>query len=211
MEIARSLQAGGCADDRRFDSILPRRWRAASSRYWTPLAVVARAAAWLDELGVRSVVDIGSGAGKFCVAGALLGRAHFIGVEQRAELVATARVLARAYGVEARTSFLHETFGDVTPPLAEAYYLFNPFGENLFSRRGWLDDSVELNEGRYARELRVTRRWLAGAKPGTYVLTYNGIGESLPISYRPLRVDRELPCVLKLWQQQAPIERRQSV
>jgi SAM-dependent methyltransferase len=204
MALARALRTGHCLDDREFDSLLPRRWRAASWRYWTPLAAVARAAAWLDELGVRSVVDIGAGTGKFCVAGALLGRAHFIGVEQRAELVETARVLSRAYGVAERVSFLHETFGEVAPPLADAYYFFNPFGENLFSWKGWLDDSVELSEGRYARELRLTRRWLAGAKPGTYVLTYNGIGESLPVSYRPVRVDRELPCVLKLWQQQAP-------
>lgn len=202
--IALSLREGNLPPDRDFDRFLPRRLRQAAPRYWTPLPVVAHAAGWLDELRVRTVVDIGSGTGKFCIAGALLSACHYIGIEQRQELVETARIIARLYGVENRTSFLHESFGEIAPPIADVYYFFNPFGENLFNRRGWLDDSVELGDERFARDLHAARRWLAVAAPGTYVLTYNGMGGKLPASYRLLRVERELPCVLQLWQQGAP-------
>jgi hypothetical protein len=202
-QIARALGDGKrLPDDRDFDRFLPRELRRASPRHWTPLVVVARAAAWLEELGVHTVVDIGSGAGKFCVAGALLSSCHFIGIEQRERLVATAEVLARLYGIERRASFIHETFGHVSPPIADAYYLFNPFEENLCDWRSWLDGGVELSQGRFSRDLSAARRWLAWTAPGTYVLTYNGMGGSLPKSYREVRVDRELPCVLKLWRQE---------
>ena len=49
---------------------------------------------------VQSVVDIGSGAGKFCVAAALGSGCRFTGLEQRPRLVAAARTLA-AYTGEA--------------------------------------------------------------------------------------------------------------
>jgi hypothetical protein len=195
------MRAGLYPPDVEFDRFLPRRFRRVSGRYWTPLATIARVARWLDELGVRTVADIGSGPGKFCVAGALLSRCRFVGVEQREELVATASALARLYGVEDLVTFRHEQFGDVAPPAAEAYYLFNPFGENLFDWKEWLDDSVELSPRRFRRDLRVAWRWLETLPGGTYVITYNGIGSALPPSYARLRVARDLPCVLALWRQ----------
>jgi len=39
--------------------------REVSAEYWTPLRVAVRAAGWLEELGIGSVVDIGAGVGKF--------------------------------------------------------------------------------------------------------------------------------------------------
>src|SRR5438552_9584289 len=163
MQVARALQAGRRPDDRDFDRFLPKRLRVASAQYWTPLVAIARAAGWFDELDIKTVVDIGSGTGKFCVAGALLCDAQFVGIEQRAALVATARVSAQLYGVEQRVSFRHEAFGEVAPPKADAYYLFNPFEESVFSWRAWLDDSVAHSSARFTRELQLTRRWLASA------------------------------------------------
>ena len=101
-------------------------------------------------------------------------------------------------------SFRHEAFGEVAPPKADAYYLFNPFEESVFSWRVWLDDSVEHSSARFTRELQLTRRWLASADPGTYVLTYNGFGDRLPVSYELVKAARDLPCVLKLWRQRGP-------
>lgn len=203
-QVAHALRAGRCPHDRDFDRFLPKRLRAASPQYWTPLRATTRAASWFDSLGVKKVVDIGSGTGKFCIASALQCKAEFVGVEQRAELVATARVVSQLYGVERRVSFLHETFGEVAPPEADAYYLFNPFEENVFGFRTWLDDSVEHSGARFERELQVTWSWLAAARPDTYVVTYNGFGRKLPASYELLRAARDLPCVLKLWRQRRP-------
>ncbi len=203
LQIAALMRSGGRPSDRDFDSFLPRRLRAVSSRYWTPLAVIACAAKWFDELGVKTVVDVGSGSGKFCIAGAMMSRCRFIGVEQRRQLVAASRVMSKLYGVQDRVSFLHETFGERAPPRADAYYFFNPFGENRFANESCLDNSVELSEERFARDVWSASYWLTVARPLTLVLTYNGLGARLPRCYSLERVARGLPCALELWRKQA--------
>jgi predicted RNA methylase len=181
-----------------FDRLYPKSVRRASARYWTPLVVAMRAAEWLRPLGVRSVVDIGSGAGKFCVTAALMLPARFTGIEQRPQLVAAARELARTFQVEDRVEFIEGRFGDL-PLEAEAYYLYNPFGENLFGPDGQLEEDVELSHERYVGDIARVERMLLDAAVGTYVLTYNGFGGEFPRSYQRVYVDRELPNVLSLW------------
>lgn len=149
---------------------------------------------------MRSVVDVGSGAGKFCVAAALCGRARFHGVEQRPRLVAAARELARVFDVGDRVTFSHAVFGPASPlPRADAYYFYNPFGENLFGPEDRLDDEVEVSEPRYVREVAAVEAMLGRAPVGTYILTYNGFGGGVPTSYATIRVDRKLPNTLRLW------------
>jgi hypothetical protein len=62
--------------DSAFDRFLPEDLKAVSAQYSTPLRLGKRAAEWLDDLNVRHVVDIGSGAGKVCVPAALVSRAR---------------------------------------------------------------------------------------------------------------------------------------
>lgn len=87
------MRAGSCPDDGSFDRFLPEPLKLVSPEYWTPLAVAQQAAKWADDSGFRTVVDIGSGAGKFCVAAALFGKCRFIGLEQYSSLVTSARAL----------------------------------------------------------------------------------------------------------------------
>src|SRR4051812_8774559 len=75
-EIIRRLGTGARVDDVSFDRHLPRELRAASDVFWTPLDVVELAVNWFRLYNIRSIVDIGSGAGKFCVAAALRGCRH---------------------------------------------------------------------------------------------------------------------------------------
>jgi predicted RNA methylase len=184
--------------DRIFDRLLPRSMAVVSSQFWTPLVVVVRVARWFDELGIETVVDVGSGVGKFGTALALCGRYVVIGMEQRARLVLTARRLARSLGVENRVHFLHGTFGEQSAPAAAAYYFFNPFGENLFFAQDYLDREVELSRERYYRDIAATEQILAGAQKGTFVVTYNGFGGTLPASYSEVKVARDLPNVLRV-------------
>ena len=67
--LAAVMRTGSCPNDQSFDRFLPEPLRLVSPEYWTPLAVVKRAVDWLEDVGIRTVVDIGSGAGKFCAAG----------------------------------------------------------------------------------------------------------------------------------------------
>jgi SAM-dependent methyltransferase len=197
--VVEALAAGACPPDAAFDHFLSDPIRGLSAQHWTPLAVAARAAQWFDECNIRTVVDIGSGVGKFCVAAALSGYCHFTGLEHREELVACARRLAQRFGVESRTHFIHGALGDARLPTADAYYLFNPFEENVSDATERIDESVELSSERRARDLQATHALLSRAAAGTYVLLYNGFGGALPTSYRRVRLDRELPNPLCLW------------
>ena len=197
--VARALRRGRCPSDHAFDRFLASDLRSASNQHWTPLVVARRAAQWLEELEIRTVCDVGSGAGKFCVAAALAGSAHFVGVEHRANLVVAAEQLAQDFGVARRVKFVHGTFGGTRLPTAAAYYFYNSFGENVLEPDNRVDDAVELSPDRHRRDVAAAEQQLGALPRGTYLLTYNGFGGTAPGCYSELRVDRELPCVLRMW------------
>lgn len=199
-----ALRRGGPDADAAFDRLLPAELRAVSRDYWTPMAVIRRVAGWLRAERVDSLVDIGSGAGKFCVATALLTSCRVIGLEQRASLVAVARSLATLFEVDDRVRFIDGAFGEVPTPAAAAYYLFNPFGEYEFSTARDLDDGITFSDHAYARDVDALTRVLARAPVGTVVVTLNGYGADPPASYEQVRVDLTHRAALRLWKKRAP-------
>lgn len=199
VRVAESIRMRSPVSDILFDRFLPSAARSVSAMYWTPLAAAVVAARWFDEVGARTVLDIGSGAGKFCVAAALASKASFVGVEHRANLVDVARQLARQFRIADRASFLHEPFAADIAVGADAYYLYNPFGENLFERAEQLDASVELGDPRYLRDVAFAEDLLKRAAVGTHLVTYSGFGGLVPRTYAQVRVEWSLPSVLKMW------------
>ena len=197
--LAEALRAGHEAKDHDFDQFMPFENRRVSTEFWTPIRVATRAAQWLDYFGARSVVDVGSGAGKFCVAAALGGQCQFTGIEQRTRLVAAARELARTFEVDDRVDFVQSTMSDVGWPKADAYYLYNPFGENLRRFEDRLDGEVESGLDRYKREIAQAERFIDHAPRGTFLLTYNGFGGRVPDSYEQVAIDRDQPYELRMW------------
>jgi SAM-dependent methyltransferase len=205
--ISNALQAGICLSDRAFDRFLPYHLRLVSAQFWTPIKVALRVAEWLNSAGVTKVVDIGSGAGKFCVAAALATRCSFIGVEQRSRCVDAARALAKTFAVDDRVDFLHGALDrDMLPP-ADAYYLFNPFEENLFESDDHLDEDVELSPERFARDIAVVEEVLTRAPAGTYVIKYNGFGGRMPRSYQRVSVALDMPNTLRMWRKGGATDR----
>ena len=201
--VAQALRADACPTDAAFDRFLPQDLREVSEQYWTPLRVVKRAAGWLAELRIRTVVDIGSGPGKFCVAAALLTDARFIGLEQRRSLVESAHALAKAFGVSRRVTFVHGALGAVPTPPADAYYLFNPFCEYWFdSRRNDSDPEVTFNHARRADDIAAVERLIRLSPIGTTVLTYNNFGGRMPECCDLLHLEWALPGALRLWRKQ---------
>jgi hypothetical protein len=194
------LGAQDWAPDRAIDNLMQDDLRTRSALHWTPRDVAVRAATWIDDLGIRTVIDIGSGVGKFCIAAALSGKANYLGIEQRGRLVKESRRLVERFGLEARIRFIHGTLGSTHLPSAEAYYMYNPFGENLFGPECQIDGDVELSEERYQRDIRAAEHMLAGMPPGTFLITYNGFGGQVPPTFRRVRVARDLPNVLSVWE-----------
>jgi|CXWL01.1.fsa_nt_gi hypothetical protein len=198
-QVARELRERRTFPDDSFDAFLPAPMGAISPHHWTPLAVSLRVAEWFSQLGVKTAVDLGSGVGKFCVATALAGEAELIGVEQRADLVEAATALAKLFGVADRVRFIHGVLGACEIPEADAYYLFNPFGENLFGSPLHVDEQVELSAERYDRDVKFVQGFMSRARLGTYVVEYNGIGGVMPQCYEPMLVETALPNPLRMW------------
>jgi predicted RNA methylase len=186
---------GHARDDSLFDRFLPSKHRLTFGHFWTPLSVVACVARWLDELGVDNVVDIGSGVGKFCIAGALASRCRFSGIEQRRDLVQIGRGIVDALGLE-QVELLEGEFGEVRPPAATCYYFFNPFGESLLQYH--LDDRVEVSASRTLRDIYAAEQLLSQAPSGGFVITYNGFGGTLPPGYELVRSSADFPCALHM-------------
>jgi SAM-dependent methyltransferase len=201
--IAESLRGGACPPDAAFDLFLPEDLASLSADQWTPLEVALVAARWLNDAGVRRVVDIGSGPGKFCIAAALACRCEFVGLEQNPRFVAVARALARLFDVQGTASFVHGTLADAVLPEADGYYVYNPFAQHLFAP-GDGSGGTTPDYARYRHDVMVVQDIFRCAPAGTVVITYNGFGGLMPASYEACRVDRELPCVLRMWRKSQP-------
>ncbi len=199
----RQLDEPLLCSDRAFDSMLPAGARAASSLFWTPVSVAARAARLLVTGPRTRVLDIGSGVGKFCIVGAASTVGHFVGIEQRGHLVRIAEETARRIGVE-RTQFVHGTVDAVRCADFDAFYLYNPFEENLCGSDERLDDTVSLSEERFCADVERVQTIFGGAPVGTRVVTFNGFGGDMPADYRLVTTDSRWRSYLDLWVKMDP-------
>lgn len=185
--------------DAQLDGFLPVAVRRVSRVYWTSVAVARKAAHILEHLGVRRVLDMGSGPGKFCVvAAARAPRIEFVGIEHRPQLVAVAESLAAEVGV-ANVTF---SVGDATRiPWTDfdAFYVFNSFAENDFAADDQFDRTVELSRARHIAEVRRVARRLATAPVGSVLLTYHGLTGPIPSSYELLHAEAAGTGWLRAW------------
>jgi len=200
------------SEDEKFDLIYPRRIRELSSTFWTPMAVAAEAAKLLVTAPACSaagsakartrVLDIGSGAGKFCLLAASLTDGRFTGVEHRSDLVAAARQAASDLGLT-NVGFVQGNVLDVAFADYDAFYLFNPFEENLFDGHK-IDRAVPLSSALFKRYTSHVSAQLGAGAIGTRVVTYMGYADDIPACYsceEALFGDD-----LKLWIKQRPYE-----
>jgi predicted RNA methylase len=165
-----------------FDAVYPCWAQEVSHRFWTPVHVAVDAATALRRAGATHVLDVGSGVGKFAVVAALAAGLNVTGVEHRPQLVASARSAAARY--QASVRFVCARIEEVDARAFDAFYLFNPFGENLVGADEQLDDAVTLSSKRFAEDVTLVERWLEDAPAGTSLVTYNGFGGRIPGSYR---------------------------
>jgi SAM-dependent methyltransferase len=169
-------------EDEKFDLIYPRQIRELSSTFWTPVAVAAEATNMLATAPKTRVLDIGCGPGKFCLVAASLRGGRFTGIEQREDLVAAARQAANDLGIT-NVEFIHGNLLDVVFAGHDAFYLFNPFEENLFDGHK-IDRAVPLSPALFKRCTSHVSAQL-GARPiGTRVVTYMGYANDIPACYK---------------------------
>jgi SAM-dependent methyltransferase len=168
-------------EDEKFDLIYPRRIRQLSSTFWTPVAVAAEAAKFLVTAPETRVLDIGCGPGKFCLVAASLTDGHFTGVEQRSDLVAAAGQAATNLGL-ANVEFIHGNVIEIDFADYDAFYLFNPFEENMHYGHK-IDREVPLSAALFKRYTSHVAAQLGARAIGTRVVTYAGYADDIPACY----------------------------
>jgi SAM-dependent methyltransferase len=200
--VIEALRAGTRLRDAAFDEVYPEDVRRVSARFWTPVEVARTAARWLASQGARSILDVGSGAGKFCIVASLTNGQRVTGLEQRTTLLQAAQAASNAYG--ANTEFKLGTLETHDPGAFDAFYLFNPFGENLYPTAEQFDTGPELSSLRYSHDLSIFEHWLDYAPVDTCIVTYHGFGGRMPNTYKLLRSLPKGSDLLRLWKKARP-------
>jgi SAM-dependent methyltransferase len=167
--------------DDEFDEAFPEEVRDLSPCHWSPVEACRKAAQWLvTEPGTR-VLDVGCGPGKFCVIGAATTAGHFTGVEQRGHLCRTGRNLIKKYNIP-RVEILHANVTGMNFRDYDAFYIFNPFEENVIESLR-IDDAVKLTSVLFIQYTKWVHRELSLLPAGTRVVTFHGGCEEIPPCY----------------------------
>ena len=194
--IFKKLKSGLEIEDDAFDTIFPLRYRKISKIHFTPVKVAQVAAQYLVEKPGTKVLDIGAGAGKFCMIGAACTEGHFVGVEQRENLYRLAKKLSKRHNLE-RIDFIFSNIVEVDFEAFDAIYYFNAFYENIF-HNGAIDNAVTLDKALYSIYTQYMREQLSKMPIGTRLATYFSFMDEVPNSYKIKSADFDLK--LKLWE-----------
>ena len=180
--IFKHLKSGVLVEDEYFDAIYPKVLRMVSEFHFTPVRVAKYAAQSLVQHSGMRVLDIGSGAGKFCMVGAACTNGHFTGVEQREPLHKLSLELAQRYGLP-NVSFVHSNITNIKFEDFDAFYFYNSFYENI-NRDSPIDFTVSLDKQLYINYSLFVREKLDGMPPGTILATYFSENDEVPDSYK---------------------------
>ena len=175
------IEALSLAGDDEYDLVYPDWIQKLSDCHWTPVDVARKAAQLLVIRPGTRVLDIGCGPGKFCAIGATVTDGHFTGVEQRCRLADIAKQVVQSCA-PTRVQIIHANITEVGFRDYDAFYIFNPFEENLLPSR-MIDFDVELAPRLYTEYTRYVENQLALAPLGTRVVTYHGEFEEIPAGY----------------------------
>lgn len=174
--------------DDEFDGLLPESLWELARVHFTPVEVARVAAHLLAPADCDRVLDVGAGAGKFCVAAALTFPAvTFVGVERRAGLADLARTQAYRLGASNVEIIEGDAF-DLDWSEFSGFYLFNPWGELAHGGAAPLDLDGGRDTPHFFRSVRTARDRLATVPVGTRVVTYFGLGNKAPPGFEVTEV-----------------------
>lgn len=179
--VFKLLRSDADVDDQAFNGLYPPSIRELADRHWTPVDVAKMASKYLVESSDDKVLDIGAGAGKFCLVGASCTKGMFYGVEQRASLVQISNNLAQKHNIE-NVEFIHANIDQICFSDYNAFYFYNSFYENLDTLFP-IDNIVLPDKERYYAYTNYLRNQLRKMPVGTRVVTYWSGWDEIPTSF----------------------------
>jgi SAM-dependent methyltransferase len=167
--------------DEEFNNIYPEQIQELDIKHWTPVSVAKTAAGYLTGSPGTKVLDIGSGAGKFCMIGSAITNGHFTGVEYRENLYGLSKEMAKAHNLQG-VEFIHANITSINFKDYDAFYFFNSFIENM-SETEVIDTNVPTYASLYGKYNQYLREQFAGMPIGTRLATYWSNSEEVPRGY----------------------------
>lgn len=192
----RKQKQKGISSDCQFNKIYPPSIQLLAQRHWTPLDVAIKAADFLAAENNVSILDIGSGVGKFCLAAANhKPNAFFTGVEQRISLIRHAETAKELFHLK-NVSFIKGNFTQIDFRNYEHFYFFNAFYENLEGTVK-IDNSIDYSRELYNYYCRYLYKQLQQKPSGTRLTTFHSLEDEIPPEYHEVGVEME--GLLKFW------------
>ncbi|KFE97081.1 methyltransferase domain-containing protein [Chryseobacterium luteum] len=167
--------------DSEFNALYPVHIKELASRHWTPIAVAKMAAEYLAETPNSKVLDIGAGAGKFCLVGAASTQGIFYGVEQRESLIKISKKIAEKHKIS-NVNFIHSNINEISFSDYNAFYFFNSFYENIDLTCS-IDDKVSTDKDLYYIYSDYVKDQLDKTPVGTRLVTYWSKWDEIPASF----------------------------
>jgi len=176
--IFKQLRQNIDVKDAVFNEIYPPSIQAVAEKHWTPVAVAKMAAEYLVEKPGKKVLDIGAGAGKFCLVGAASTTGLFYGVEQRSSLTKISRKIADRHNIT-NVEFINSNINEINFSDYEAFYFFNSFFENIDTSSP-IDSTIIPDSELYHSYSDYVKEQLNKTPVGTRLVTYWSKWDEIP-------------------------------
>ncbi len=174
----------------------PREIRRLATKQWTSLKVAEYATNFLTPTEGVKILDIGSGVGKFCLAGAHYApKASFYGIEQRTDLVAHANA-AKSILQLPNVRFLSGNFTRLDFKQYDHFYFFNSFYEHL-AHENQIDNKIKYSITLFDYYTKCLYDKLDKQPVGARIVTYHLLENRMPPGYE--EVESLESDLLKCW------------
>lgn len=182
--------------DTQLHKLYPEPIRAQARMHWSPLYIVQKAVSYLATNNTVKILDIGSGAGKFCLAGAFYKPSvSFFGVEQRKNLIEYAEAARKELGFR-NVQFIYRNFTQLNLNEYDHFYFYNSFFENLDGTEK-IDNEIVYSNELYNYYSIYLYNQLQKMPNGTRIATYCSWGDEIPPCYQ--LAEAHFNDLLKFW------------
>ncbi|MGZ3758176.1 MAG: hypothetical protein ACXVAY_18005 [Mucilaginibacter sp.] len=181
--------------DTTFDKLYPKHIQDLSQMHWTPIDIAKKAGDFLS-IPNTTVLDIGSGVGKFCLtAGFFHPETTFCGIEQREKLHHLAEE-AKAEIDLPNVHFMHGNLTELDFAAYDHFYFYNPFYENI-EPESRIDYAVRTSFELYDVYSRFVYQKLDEKPAETRLVTFHASNTQVPAAYK--LVNNTYSRELKMW------------